>query len=54
MTLAEKIQLMSLIESAKGMMDMLFMTKTEYLAIVREPDTLQQEILEVLEGELPE
>lgn len=48
-TLAEKIQLMSLIEATKGIMDMLFMTKEEYLKVVREPTELQQEIMNVLE-----
>ena len=40
---------MSLIESTKGIMDMLFMTKEEYLKVVREPSALQQEVLDVLE-----
>ena len=50
-TISEKIQLVSLIEAAKGIMDSLFLTKAEYLKVVPKPDTLQMEIFKVLEGE---
>ena len=49
MTMAEKQTFISLIEAAKGIMDLLFGTKADFKKAIRNPDEYMQDILNVID-----
>ena len=48
-TLAEKTELTSLMEAAKEISDILFLTKEGFKKKVRDPDQIMQELSEIIE-----